>query len=46
MNFVNEKLTFAQSEEFAKRKIKNPYGSFMDITEGIRPIYLTIEHHP
>lgn len=43
MKFVNKKLTFSQSEEFAKRKIKNPYGSFMDITEGIRPIYLTID---
>ena len=28
MAFVNEKLTPTQREELAKKKIKNPYGSF------------------
>ena len=43
MAFVNEKLTDTQREELFKKKIKNPYGSFMDITEGIKPLYLTID---
>ena len=43
MAFVNEKLTPTQREELAKKKIKNPYGSFRDTTEGIMPLYLTID---
>lgn len=43
MAFVNVKLTVAQREELYKEKIKNPYGSYIDITEGIRPMYLTID---
>lgn len=43
MAFVNEKLTQAQRKEIAEKKIKNPYGSFRDITEGIMPLYLTID---
>ena len=43
MAFVNENLTPTQREELAKKKIKNPYGSFMDTTEGIMPLYLTID---
>lgn len=43
MTFVNEKLTPTQREELAKKKIKNPYGSFRDTTEGIMPLYLTID---
>ena len=37
MAFVNEKLTPMQREKLAKKKIKNPYGSFRDTTEGIIP---------
>lgn len=43
MAFVNENLTPTQREELAKKKIKNPYGSFRDTTEGIMPLYLTID---
>lgn len=43
MAFVNEKLTETQREELANKKIKNPYGSFRDMTEGIKPLYLTID---
>ena len=43
MAFTNEELTPTQREELFKKKIKNPYGSFMDITEGIMPLYLTID---
>lgn len=43
MAFVNEKLTQTQREELVKKKIKNPYGSFRDMTEGIMPLYLTID---
>ena len=43
MAFVNEKLTPTQREELAKKKIKNPYGSFRDTTEGIMPLYLTVD---
>lgn len=43
MAFVNEKLTPTQREELAKKKIKNPYGGFRDTTEGIMPLYLTID---
>ncbi len=43
MAFVNEKLTPTQREEISKKKIKNPYGSFKDMTEGIMPLYITID---
>lgn len=43
MAFENVKLTAAQREELYKKKIKNPYGSYMDITEGIMPTHLTID---
>lgn len=43
MAFVNVKLTVAQREELHKMKIKNPYGSYRDITEGIMPTHLTID---
>ena len=43
MAFVNEKLTPTQREEISKKKIKNPYGSFRDMTEGIMPLYITID---
>lgn len=43
MAFVNEKLTPIQREELANKKIKNPYGSYQDIIEGINPLYLTID---
>ena len=45
MAFVNEELTETQREELFKKKIKNPYGSFRDITEGIKPLYLTIDNN-
>lgn len=42
MAFINEKLTPTQREELAKKKIRNPYGSFRDTTEGIMPLYLLL----
>jgi hypothetical protein len=42
MKFVNVELTKEQREEFAARGIKNPYSSFEDIRNGIKPVYLTI----
>ncbi len=43
MVFVNIKLTPAERKELAKKHIINPYGSYRDITEGITPLYLTID---
>lgn len=43
MAFVNIELTEEQREEIAKQRIKNPYGSYCDITEGIKPLYLTVD---
>jgi hypothetical protein len=42
MAFVNEKLTSEQRENLKKMGIKNPYGSAEQITEGIAPLYWTI----
>lgn len=43
MQYENIELTEEQRNKLIERKIKNPYGSFMDITEGISPIYLTVD---
>ena len=43
MLFENIKLTKEQRNELIERKIKNPYGSYMDITEGISPTHLTVD---
>ncbi len=43
MAFLNIKLTTAEREELAEKHIINPYGSYRDSTEGIAPIYLTID---
>lgn len=43
MAFINTKLTPAEREDLAKKHILNPHGSYRDTTEGIMPIYLTID---
>ncbi len=43
MAFVNIKLTATERKELAEKHIINPYGSYRDTTEGITPLYLTID---
>lgn len=43
MRFENIKLTEEQHNKLIERKIKNPYGSYLDITEGISPTHLTVD---
>lgn len=43
MQFEYVKLTAEQRNKLVERKIKNPYGSYMDIIEGISPLYLTVD---
>ncbi len=43
MPFENVRLTAEERERLKAMKIKNPYGSFLNITEGIDPIDITID---
>lgn len=43
MKFENIKLTEQQRVKLFAKKIKHPYGSFEQITEGIKPLYLTFD---
>lgn len=43
MRFENIKLTEQQRVKLFAKKIKHPYGSFEQITEGIKPLYLTFD---
>lgn len=45
MAFLNIKLTPTERDQLAEKHIINPYGSYRDITEGIVPIYLTIDQN-
>ncbi len=43
MAFINIKLTSTERKELAEKHIINPYGSYLDTTEGISPLYLTTD---
>lgn len=43
MSFENIKLTEQQRAELFARKIKHPHGSYEQMTEGIKPLYLTFD---
>lgn len=44
MAFVNKKFTISEKKKISDMKIKNPYGSYRDIMEGITPSYITIDN--
>ena len=44
MAFVNKKLSISEKKKISDMKIKNPYGNYRDIMEGITPSYITIDN--
>ena len=44
MAFVNKKLSISEKKKISDMKIKNPYGNYRNIMEGITPSYITIDN--